>query len=81
MANAGQEADRGLPFLEAWFNIADEGMKMLHQALRDVPQPGILCARHALKHGIGDGVFVKVAHRGFPYHSLFDRAGRPERSA
>jgi hypothetical protein len=46
-----------------------------------VAQAGILCAGQALKHGIGDGVFVKIAHRGFPYHSLFDRAGRPERSA
>ena len=30
MADACQEADRGLPFLEAGFNIAHKGMKMLH---------------------------------------------------
>jgi hypothetical protein len=35
--------------LEAGLNIAHKGMQMLHQALRHLPQPGILCARQPLQ--------------------------------
>jgi hypothetical protein len=51
---------------------------MLHQALRDMAQTGILSAGQPLQYGIGDRILIKVAHRKFPL-SFPVRSGGPQK--
>jgi hypothetical protein len=62
LAGFGEKADAGRPLVLGQPHLARKAVQVLHQRRHDVAQPGVGCLRVAGDHGLGDGVFVDVAH-------------------
>ena len=62
VADIGEELDGGEPLVFGEFDVTCEGVQVLDQGGHDGAQARIAALLHGGQHGLGDGVFVDVAH-------------------
>ena len=62
LADRGQELDAFEPFLLGQLHLARERVQVLHRGGHDLPQAGVLGLLQPRDDGVGQGVFVELAH-------------------
>src|SRR3954470_1476268 len=62
LPGAGQKLDPLHPLLEARLDLPDEGMKMTHERIADLPHARIRRCRNAPERSRGDRELIELAH-------------------